>query len=328
MPPHVHRRNAAERAIRTFKNHFIAGLCSTDKGFPLTLWDKLLPQAELTLNLLRGSRVNPKLSAWAQLHGTYDFNRTPIAPPGMRVVAHEKPSQRESWAPHGADGWYIGPAMESYRCYTIWISGTKSARICDTVAWYPDKIRMPTPSTQDLMLASLNDIRDALQNPTPAAPVSDVTDNQADKLRQITELLHNIVIERARATETRPGESQPDDQANEGGTAAQGVPNSTAPEPDGAPPERHIPTVEPDDDPPAPNPAGADAPTLRVGGNDSPGIDTPNNQLPPASTDTTTGPAPPAEPATPPQAPTTAQPNVTPTYASVTGPAARRQRRR
>jgi hypothetical protein len=30
VPPGVHRRNAAERAIRTFKNHFIAGLCSVD----------------------------------------------------------------------------------------------------------------------------------------------------------------------------------------------------------------------------------------------------------------------------------------------------------
>jgi hypothetical protein len=43
-PPHVHRRNAAERAIRTFKNHFIAGLCSTDPSFPLNLWDRLLPK--------------------------------------------------------------------------------------------------------------------------------------------------------------------------------------------------------------------------------------------------------------------------------------------
>ena len=74
VPPHVHRRNAAERAIRTFKNHFTAGLCSVDKDFPLHLWDKLLPQAELSLNLLRGSRLNPKLSAWAYLHGTFDFN--------------------------------------------------------------------------------------------------------------------------------------------------------------------------------------------------------------------------------------------------------------
>ena len=61
VPPGVHRRNAAERAIRTFKNHFIAGLCSTDKNFPLHLWDQLVPQAELTLNMLRGSRLNPKV---------------------------------------------------------------------------------------------------------------------------------------------------------------------------------------------------------------------------------------------------------------------------
>jgi hypothetical protein len=51
-PPHIHRRNNAERAIYTFKNHFIAGLCSVDPMFPLKLWDKLLPQATITLNLL------------------------------------------------------------------------------------------------------------------------------------------------------------------------------------------------------------------------------------------------------------------------------------
>ena len=28
VPPHLHRRNAAERAIHTWKNHFIAGLCT------------------------------------------------------------------------------------------------------------------------------------------------------------------------------------------------------------------------------------------------------------------------------------------------------------
>jgi hypothetical protein len=33
VPPHIHQRNAAERAIRTFKNHFIAGLCSADPSF-------------------------------------------------------------------------------------------------------------------------------------------------------------------------------------------------------------------------------------------------------------------------------------------------------
>lgn len=79
VPPGVHCRNATEQAIRTFKNHFIAGLCSVDKYFPLHLWDHLLPQAFLTLNILRGSRLNPKLPTWAQLFGNFDFNRNQCA---------------------------------------------------------------------------------------------------------------------------------------------------------------------------------------------------------------------------------------------------------
>jgi hypothetical protein len=34
VPPHCHRRNAAERAIRTFKEHFVAGMSSVDPTFP------------------------------------------------------------------------------------------------------------------------------------------------------------------------------------------------------------------------------------------------------------------------------------------------------
>ena len=45
----------AERAIQTFKNHFIAGLSSTNPNFPLHLWDELLEQATITINLLQQS---------------------------------------------------------------------------------------------------------------------------------------------------------------------------------------------------------------------------------------------------------------------------------
>jgi hypothetical protein len=37
VPPHCHRRNAAERAIRTFKKHFVARLSSVDPSFPMHL---------------------------------------------------------------------------------------------------------------------------------------------------------------------------------------------------------------------------------------------------------------------------------------------------
>ena len=92
MPPHSHRRNLAERAIQTWKNHFKAGLASTNPHFPLTKWDRLIPQANITLNLLRTSRVNPALSAYAYVFGNFNFMATPLAPPGTKVVVHIEPT--------------------------------------------------------------------------------------------------------------------------------------------------------------------------------------------------------------------------------------------
>ena len=74
VPPHLHRTNSAERAIKTFKDHMIDVITRCDPVFPLHLWDPLLPQATLTLNLLQLSRINPRLPAEAQLNGAFDFN--------------------------------------------------------------------------------------------------------------------------------------------------------------------------------------------------------------------------------------------------------------
>jgi hypothetical protein len=101
VPPHCHHHNAGERAIRTFKEHFVAGLSSVDPTFPLHLWYRLLPQAEITLNLLRTSRLHPQLSAATHFHGLMDYNKTSFAPPGCKIIAHEKPGKRQTWAPHG-----------------------------------------------------------------------------------------------------------------------------------------------------------------------------------------------------------------------------------
>ena len=53
MPPHMHQINAAEGAMRTFKNHFIAALCTVEPILSFYLWDRLLPQDTMTLNMLR-----------------------------------------------------------------------------------------------------------------------------------------------------------------------------------------------------------------------------------------------------------------------------------
>ena len=38
-PPHLHRINAVEQAIQTFKNHSVEGISSTDKNFSMNQWD-------------------------------------------------------------------------------------------------------------------------------------------------------------------------------------------------------------------------------------------------------------------------------------------------
>ena len=136
-PPGNHRANKAERCIRTFKNHFIAILCAADPDFPLDQWDLLLPSAEMTLNMLRSSALNPSLSAWEQVQGPYDYAAHPIHPPGIKVVVFHDVEERKTWAPHGMTGYYVGQALDHYRCHRAYLPDTRGVRVTDTVSWHP-----------------------------------------------------------------------------------------------------------------------------------------------------------------------------------------------
>ena len=187
-PAGIHRRNATERAIQTFKNHLIAGLCSTDPHFPLHLWDQLIPQCTLTLNMLRGSRINPCLSAHAQVYGQYDFMATPIAPPGIHVAAHEKPHERGTWAPKGKDGWYIGPELEAHRCFKTWMWDTQRERKADKLTWFPTHLQMPHASKTDLAVAGVKDITQALQQPTNDPQCYPLTQREVPTLQDLSNI--------------------------------------------------------------------------------------------------------------------------------------------
>ena len=195
VPPGQHRRNPSERAICTLKNHLIAGIASCDPNFPLHLWCYLMPQCLLTLNLMRGSRINPKLSAWAQVNGPYDYNKTPMGPPGTQILAHEKPSKRGTFASHAKEGWYIGPAMESYRCYQVWIPETRATRIVDTLDWFPKQVTMPIASSMDLILAAARDLATALQHPSTNSPLSPLEHSEVETLRQLQQILLNRQVQ-------------------------------------------------------------------------------------------------------------------------------------
>jgi hypothetical protein len=116
VPPHNHRVNAAEHVIATFKEHNISALTTVDKDCPLQLWDNFLPQVELTLNLIQFSRRDPTKLANEEVNGKFDYNKTPLAPLGTKGLVYDDPMVQASWAPHGTDAYYMGPALKYYHC--------------------------------------------------------------------------------------------------------------------------------------------------------------------------------------------------------------------
>ena len=107
-PQRNNRANNAERSIQTFKNHFIAGLCSVEKYFHLKLRDRLLQQAAISLNKIIQSRTLTHLSAYTHIFGEFDLKCTQLAPPGTQVVINHRPNDCASKAPHEEYICYIG----------------------------------------------------------------------------------------------------------------------------------------------------------------------------------------------------------------------------
>jgi hypothetical protein len=101
-----------------------------------------------------------------------------MAPPGTRIIAHDTPNRRRTWAPHGQDGWYIGPDLEHYRCYTLYITKPRGDITVETVDFFPEKFILSFPSPRDLATQAAMDLTHALLHPQPSCPFCKVGDAQ------------------------------------------------------------------------------------------------------------------------------------------------------
>jgi hypothetical protein len=186
VPPHVHRRNRAERAIRTFKDHFLAMLAGTAPTFPRHCWDLLLPQAELTLNLLRQS-PDPTMSAWHSLFGPYNFDATPMGPAGCRVRVHTKASIRRSWENRCHDAYYIGPSLVHYRCYRVLNSHSGAVTISDAVKFRHHYLPAPEPAIADKLLHAVQAIHNTIEQRPPSAH-----NDQLAAIEALRDIIHSF----------------------------------------------------------------------------------------------------------------------------------------
>jgi hypothetical protein len=105
VPLGCHQCNAAEVAIRNFKAHFLSILAGVADNFPPSLWDRLLPQTKIMINLIQLSNATPTVSAYAHISRPFDYNKMLLAPMGCEAQVHEKTNKCGTWAYHLVDGW-------------------------------------------------------------------------------------------------------------------------------------------------------------------------------------------------------------------------------
>ena len=120
------------------------------------MWDILLPQTELTLNLLLQANLNPSRSVWSYFHGPFNYDATPIGPLGCDIIAHKNTGTRHSWDFRGADGCSVGVELQHYRCHTIVEKANLAAQIANTGEFRHHRLTQPTVTPVDRIFHGVN----------------------------------------------------------------------------------------------------------------------------------------------------------------------------
>jgi hypothetical protein len=134
-------------------------------------WAELLPQANITLNLLRPFADNETISAYeGMFKKQYDFLANPLAPPGTKVVVYEPNDKRPSWSPHGIEGFYLGPALNHYRSMRTFIPSTNGYRTSDQIDYFPTKLLFPGASTAEMLIEAIAKVQLNLKTTNVISP--------------------------------------------------------------------------------------------------------------------------------------------------------------
>ena len=111
--------------------------------------DILIPQTEITLNMLRQARLNHTKSAWEAFAGPLNYDATPLGPLGCKVISQKKTDTRNSWDFRGEPAWNIGVSLKNYRCKNIIAKGTRAKRVSGKLEFRNHHLTIPTRTQED-----------------------------------------------------------------------------------------------------------------------------------------------------------------------------------
>ena len=119
---------------------------------PIGIWYELLPQVDLTLNMLRQSNLSHNVSSHSHLTGPHGFNKIPFTPLECIVLIHNNPGKQLMWEPHSVNGFYVSTSRENYRCYTLQAKDTRSKSVSDIVFFKHKYITNMTVTPEDTVI--------------------------------------------------------------------------------------------------------------------------------------------------------------------------------
>eukprot|EP00957_Ditylum_brightwellii_P132803 10126391-Ditylum_brightwellii.AAC.1 len=105
------------------------------------------------------------------MHGSFDFEATPMAPLGTKCYIHNKPHKCTSWDFNAEDVWYLGPAVNHYRCYTMVMKEKAGQHITDTIKFKHHGVKVPNVTPAERIAKAGKDLAAAVRNdPTEGPP--------------------------------------------------------------------------------------------------------------------------------------------------------------
>ena len=128
------------------------------------MWDNLLLQTELTINLLRQATLNPRMSAWEYYNGAFDYTATPLVPIGYKIMIHTTSNKRKYWDQRGREGFSVGPALKHYHYIQAIDSKTKSLIITDTAEYLHKYLTQPHIIAEDRMTHAIQFLTSAIKD--------------------------------------------------------------------------------------------------------------------------------------------------------------------
>ena len=145
---------------------------------------------------MRPCRYNPKLSAYSALEGDFSYNHAPLALLGSKIIAHDHTDGRQSWAPHGHYGWLVGPAMNHYRCFTIYNPKTKGTTIAYAIQQAEsNRFQAPKITSTEQLTSAASELAKALNKSSTTILPDEPLKQNIDKLCTIFEkAVDNIAI--------------------------------------------------------------------------------------------------------------------------------------